>query len=258
MGQVEGSREQGHREDLWGRSRWHGPLGRRAANRGRRDRCLCPLLGRRSLLQGGLRMACELGLRFDDPTHVVVTLNHSRQVQTARGQVFAAPFDAEAQRDLQWYFEVYPVQYTTEIDDERARRIAERIPPWGAALFDAVFADREPERMFNDFQDASDEGKLFTISSDHPTVLAQPWELLRDPKGTFLFLDKPRISVRRQLAGAGGGRRPFKARPKGRLHLLFVVSRPKDAGFIDPRADARAVMDAIYAEAPGRVTFEFL
>ena len=203
-------------------------------------------------------MACELGLRFDDPTHVVVTLNHSRQVQTARGQVFAAPFDAEAQRDLQWYFEVYPVQYTTEIDDERARRIAERIPGWGAALFDAVFADREPERMFNDFQEASDEGKVVTVSSDHPTVLAQPWELLRDPKGTFLFLDKPRISVRRQLAGAGGGRRPFKARPKGRLHLLFVVSRPKDAGFIDPRADARAVMDAIYAEAPGRVTFEFL
>jgi tetratricopeptide (TPR) repeat protein len=203
-------------------------------------------------------MACELGLRFDDPAHVVVTLNHGRRIQTARAQEFVAPFDAEAQRDLQWYFEVYPVQYTTEIDDERARRIAERIPGWGVALFDAVFADREPERMFNDFQEASDEGKVATVSSDHPTVLAQPWELLRDPKGTFLFLDKPRISVRRQLAGAGGGRRPFKARPKGHLHLLFVVSRPKDAGFIDPRADAQAVMDAIETEAPGRVTWEFL
>jgi tetratricopeptide (TPR) repeat protein len=39
---------------------------------------------------------------------------------------------------------------------------------------------------------------------------------------------------------------------------FFVVSRPKDAGFIDPRADPQAVMDAIDAEAPGRVTWEFL
>jgi CHAT domain-containing protein len=37
-----------------------------------------------------------------------------------------------------------------------------------------------------------------------------------------------------------------------------VVSRPKDAGFLDPRADPQAVMDVIEAEAPGRVTYEFL
>jgi tetratricopeptide (TPR) repeat protein len=203
-------------------------------------------------------MACELGLRFDDPTHVVVTLNEAGRLQTAKAQDFTAPFDAEAQRDLQWYFEVYPVQYTTELDDERASRIAGRIPAWGAALFDAVFKDREPERLFDRFQDGSEEGKLFTVSSDHPAVLAQPWELLRDPNGTFLFLDEPRISVRRQLAGAGGGRAPFDVTAKDRLHLLFAVSRPKDAGFIDPRADPQAVMDAIEEEAPGRVTWEFL
>ena len=68
-------------------------------------------------------MSCELGLRFDDPVHVVVTLNEAGRLQTAKAQEFAAPLDAEVQRDLQWYFEVYPVQYTTEIDDERASRI---------------------------------------------------------------------------------------------------------------------------------------
>jgi tetratricopeptide (TPR) repeat protein len=203
-------------------------------------------------------MACELGLRFDDPAHVVVTLNDAGRLQTAKAQEFVAPLDADAQRDLQWYFEVYPVQYTTEIDDERASQIAERIPAWGAALFNAVFADHGAERLFDRFQDASEEGKLVTVSSDHPAVLAQPWELLRDPQGTFLFLDDPRISVRRQLAGAGGGRAPFDVTPKDRLHLLFVVSRPKDAGFIDPRADPQAVMDAIEAEASGRVAWEFL
>jgi hypothetical protein len=166
-------------------------------------------------------MACELGLRFDDPTHVVVTLNEARRVQPAKSQEFVTPLDAEAQRDLQWYFEVYPVQYTTEIDDERASRIAQKIPDWGTALFDAVFADRETQRLFDRFQDGSEEGKLVTVSSDHPGVLAQPWELLRDPRGTFLFLDEPQISIRRQLAGAGGGRAPFDVIPKDRLHLLF-------------------------------------
>ena len=167
-------------------------------------------------------MAYELGLRFDDPTHVLVSLNEAGRLQRAKAQEFVAPLDAEAQQDLQWYFEVYPVQYTTEIDDERASRIAEQIPAWGAALFDAVFADPEPVRLFYRFQDASEEGKLVTISSDHPAVLAQSWELLRHPKGTFLFLDAPRISIRRQLADAGGGRSPFNVTPKDRLHLLFL------------------------------------
>ena len=51
---------------------------------------------------------------------------------------------------------------------------------------------------------------------------------------------------------------------RSRLHLaeacilLFVVSRPEDAAFIDPRADARAVLDALEKHAPGRFTWEFL
>ena len=40
--------------------------------------------------------------------------------------------------------------------------------------------------------------------------------------------------------------------------MLFVVSRPKEAGFIDPRADALAVLDALDAKALARVEVEFL
>jgi hypothetical protein len=203
-------------------------------------------------------MPYELGLRFDDPAHVVVSLNEDGQIQSAPAQPFTGPLDQDAQRDLQWYLEVYPAQYTTELDDDRAARIGQHIRGWGEALFNAVFADREAERLFDRFQDGGAEGKLLTVSSGHPAVLAQPWELLRDPKGSYLFLDRPRISVRRRLAGTGGCRPPFKVAPKERLHLLFVVSRPKDAGFLDTRADPQAVMDAIEAEAPGRVTYEFL
>lgn len=128
-------------------------------------------------------MTYELLLQFSDQNHVSISLNEGGRVQRAQEQPFKPPLDAEVQRDLQWYFEVYPVQYTTEIDDERASRVAERIPTWGTALFNATFSDREAERLFNRFQDSTDEGKVLTVSSDHPAVLAQPWELLRDPEG---------------------------------------------------------------------------
>jgi hypothetical protein len=51
---------------------------------------------------------------------------------------------------------------------------------------------------------------------------------------------------------------PVLSVTKDCLHLLFVVSRPEDADFIDPRADAAAVLDAIAEHAPGRVAVEFL
>ena len=40
--------------------------------------------------------------------------------------------------------------------------------------------------------------------------------------------------------------------------MLFVISRPSDASFIDPRADAKAVLEAIDEEASGRFELEFL
>jgi hypothetical protein len=154
--------------------------------------------------------------------------------------------------------EVYPTHYTTEVDDAQAARIADQMPRWGGALFTAVFQHPTAARLIHSFQDQAEMGRLLTINSEHPTVLGQPWELLHDPAGTYLFLEQPRISVRRRLAGAGGGRRPFDVTAKDQLHLLVVVSRPIDATFIDPRADPQAVLDALEAEAPGRVTVEFL
>lgn len=53
-------------------------------------------------------------------------------------------------------------------------------------------------------------------------------------------------------------RLPFAVETKDCLRLLFIVSRPSDASFIDPRADAIAVLDALEEEAAGRVEVEFL
>ncbi len=196
----------------------------------------------------------ELNLRFPEINQVIVRFDEN-ETDTLD---FESPISKEDQKNIQWYLEVYAAQYTTEIDAQTAKKIADKLPKWGADLFNAVFHSRAAQRLFNDFQDEDEPGRLLTISASHPGILSLPWELLRDPEGTYLFHENPRISIRRRLSGAGGGRKSFKVQVKDRLRLLFVVSRPSDAGFIDPRGEAQAVLDAIEQEAAGRVEVEFL
>ncbi|MBF0375450.1 MAG: CHAT domain-containing protein [Alphaproteobacteria bacterium] len=202
-------------------------------------------------------MSLELNLNFSSPDRVSVhLLDSERQLDEADPQPFAGPLDETAQQDLHWYLEVYPTAYTTDVDDARAAAIVGRLEEWGDALLQAVFTGAKACGLMDRFREAPNPGRLVTISSNHPAVLAQPWELLRDPlTRNFLFLEDPRVSVRRRLADAI---KPHDIRAKDRLHLLFVISRPKDADFLDPRADALAVMDAIDAHAPGRISVEFL
>ncbi|MDJ0617493.1 MAG: CHAT domain-containing protein [Calothrix sp. MO_192.B10] len=196
----------------------------------------------------------ELNLRFPEIDRVIVKLDDQ---ETDRLD-FTNPLSTADLEEIRWYLEVYSSRYTTEVDDKRAQQIQQKLPQWGEDLFDAVFNHRPAQRIFNQFQDADEETRLLTISASHPAILSLPWELLRDSAGTYLVHDNPRISIRRRLAGAGGGRRPFKIKQKDCLRLLFVISRPTDAGFIDPRGEARAVLDAIEQEAAGRVEVEFL
>ena len=129
---------------------------------------------------------------------------------------------------------------------------------WGQGLFKAVFDDRSAERLFNAFQDAEGDERQITIAASQPEILRLPWELLCDPNGTYLVHENPRIAVRRQLAGAGGGRKPVDVKSKTQLRLLMVVSRPDGVGFLDPRSEGQAVLQAIEQTAPGRVVVEFL
>jgi hypothetical protein len=196
----------------------------------------------------------ELNLRFPENHQVIVTFDG----QDTERLDFASPLSAADREEIRWYLETYAARYTTDVDDTRAEGIAKKFRQWGEDLFNAVFQHRAAQRLFNYFQDENQPGRLLTISASHPAILSLPWELLRDPQGTYLFHENPRISIRRRLAGAGGGRRPFKVQVKDRLRLLFVVSRPSDAGFIDPRGEAIAVLNAIQQAAAGRVEVEFL
>jgi tetratricopeptide (TPR) repeat protein len=198
--------------------------------------------------------ALELTLSFSEIDRVTVALTDRSPITIP----FISPFTKEDWEDMQWYIESYPVQYAADVDDRRADRIVSQLKTWGQGLFNAVFADRSAERLFNAFQDEESEGRQITIAASQPEILRLPWELLCDPSGTYLVHENPRIAVRRQLAGAGGGRPPVEVKPKAQLRLLMVVSRPDGVGFLDPRAEGQAVLQAIAQTAPGRVVVEFL
>jgi tetratricopeptide (TPR) repeat protein len=199
-------------------------------------------------------MMLELTLSFSSIDCVTVTLTNRSPISIP----FTSPFTKADWEDMQWYIESYPVQYAADVDDDRAARIVSQLKTWGQGLFNAVFEDRAAERIFNEFQDAEGEGRQISIAASQPEILRLPWELLCDPNGTYLVHEQPRIAIRRQLAGAGGGRKPVEVKPKAQLRLLMVVSRPDGAGFIDPRSEAQAVLQAIEQTAPGRVVVEFL
>jgi tetratricopeptide (TPR) repeat protein len=199
-------------------------------------------------------MTLELTLSFATIDRVTVELGNQR----TNSILFTSPFANADWEDMQWYIESYPVQYAADVDDNRAARIVLKLKDWGKRLFNAVFADSNAQRLFNAFQAAEGEARQISIAASQPEILRLPWELLCDPNGTYLVHENPRIAVRRQLAGAGGGREPVKVNPKAQLRLLMVVSRPDGVGFLDPRSEGQAVLKAIEEMAPGRVVVEFL
>lgn len=91
------------------------------------------------------------------------------------------------------------------------------------------------QHFFNFYNACHLYGGLITIDTAIPEILSLPWELLC-VEGRQLVHEFPHIAVRRRLSGAGGIGRRFRPEPKDRVHVLFVVSRPKDAPFIDPLA----------------------
>ena len=196
----------------------------------------------------------ELSIQFLSGTEVKVSFEGTDSGLLA----FVNPISDKDRTDIKWYVETYGAQSLADPDDAEARRIKARLPEIGKALFNSVVGQAAAYEPYLDFRNKPSANRVLTISSEDAGILALPWELLHDPKGHFLFREKPHISIRRKITGATKGRAPFAVEAKDHLHLLFVVSRPSDAGFIDPRADPQAVIDALEQHAPGRVTWEFL
>ena len=194
----------------------------------------------------------ELSLNFTTADQVTVSFDD----ETSEAIAFSSPWTEQNQKDLRWYVETYSTRYMTEVDDRRAEQIAAQFKEWGKALFNQVFGTRDAQRLFNAFQDSREVGRVVTLNAEQPKILALPWELLHDPQGNYLFNENPRISIRRKLKREG--RKPFRVNPKNQLHLLFVISRPDDVSFLDPRTEPKAVLNALAVKGINQVTVEFL
>jgi tetratricopeptide (TPR) repeat protein len=138
--------------------------------------------------------------------------------------------------DLRWYLEEY-----MELPDGgavvRARRIEGNLETWGRQLHDSLFTAPE-NRVLLDQLLKEPEPRELTIATQDPELLRLPWELLADDAGSLA----QRLSVRRQLET------PEKSTPRPALlplRILYIVSRPADVGFIDPRFTAKALLDAL-------------
>lgn len=150
---------------------------------------------------------------------------------------FTLLLSADDYEDLRWYLEDY-----MDLPDggavTRARRIERNLERWGRNLHDALFTAAENRDLLRRLL-AGPEPRELTIATREPALLRLPWELMADDAGSLA----QRVSVRRQLE-----RRPeTTALHPARLPLriLYVVSRPADAGFLDPRLTAKALLDAV-------------
>lgn len=138
--------------------------------------------------------------------------------------------------DLRWYLEDY-----MDLPDggavTRAQRIELALGQWGRRLYDILFTATENLVFLTKLLDGPEPRRL-TIATRDPALLRLPWELMADEAGSLA----QRLSVRRQLE------EPKKTTPRPAqlpLRILCIVSRPADAGFIDPRLTAKALFDAL-------------
>lgn len=138
--------------------------------------------------------------------------------------------------NLRWYLEEY-----LDLPDGgavvRAHGIEQQLHQWGRRLYDALFAAPENRALLQRLLDGPEPREL-TIATDQSALLRLPWEMLADDAGSLA----QRVSVRRQLAT------PEKNLPrevKLPLRMLYIVSRPSDTGFIDPRMTTKALFAAL-------------
>jgi len=148
------------------------------------------------------------------------------------------PMDERALADLRWYLEDY-LDYPYGPFRDRGLRIEAMLDKWGEALFQAIFSTAEARVLYDRLVESDDPERFLTIMSPDPRVLRLPWELMRDQSGPLYSAG---ISIRRHVEQWLTPTLPHFSLP---LKVLYVISRPMDAGFVDPRFSAHGVMDAL-------------
>ena len=163
-------------------------------------------------------------------------------------QPFTFQLRPEDYTDLRWYLEDYmdlPIGGSVL----RANRIELLLIQWGRDLYKAVFDYGDHRDLIRDLMRA-EPPRLLTTATSQGDILRLPWELMADERGALTRRD---VTVRRQLETA---HQHLVYNVGAALRLLVVVSRPDNAGFIDPRHSTRAMLDALVSLGDN-ITVEF-
>ena len=204
-------------------------------------------------------MPHELRLRFerladkDAPFNAPIPVTVHYDGQDTEKIQFINPLTDQDLADLRWYIEAY-CQWPVGPDYDRAHDIEKRLPGMGRSLFNSIFMTSAVAMgLFKDFLNNRDADSMITIDTTEPRILRLPWELLAE-EGGYMFSKNPAVNIRRRMHQT---KRTQVRNFDLPVRILMVVSRPKDAGFIDPRSSARPLLDAV-DQLGDRAVVEFL
>ncbi|WP_169249057.1 tetratricopeptide repeat protein [Candidatus Competibacter phosphatis] len=153
--------------------------------------------------------------------------------------------------ELRWYLEEF-LWYPFPPVTDRAEHVQDALRGWGEQAFTALFGAGSGRDFYHDAYRDGLENLDLRIASDHPGVLAWPWEALADPQHPGALAHHCRIERR---LDRGHDPLPLpEGLPRDRINILFVTARPyeDDVRF---RSLSRPVVEWIeQRELPARVT----
>jgi tetratricopeptide (TPR) repeat protein len=184
---------------------------------------------------------------------------NSLPIQYSHPILVSNPLSSEEREELRWYLEDYlTYPYGFEF---RARKVEDKMTQWGESLFNTVFIksqeDPDPRGMY---QEAVREGLKnceLCISSDNPSFLNIPWELIRDPTPGRGYLAPLLGGLYRQRVShrIEAYKSPYS--DDQLFRILLVIARPKGEGDIPYGTVSRPLIEALRPLGP-RIKLEVL
>ncbi len=160
---------------------------------------------------------------------------------------FESPLGPDELEEIRWYLERYP-GWPFGTFRERAEKLEANLLVWGRELYARTLGlGGEPTSVW---RRASGTERRIILEVDDPgngagaaALLALPWELLADEEG-YLFEGSLKARVVRRIPREVA-KEPLPT--ADRLRVLLIIARPEEegVGFIDPRASALSLIEAL-------------
>jgi tetratricopeptide (TPR) repeat protein len=151
--------------------------------------------------------------------------------------------DSHLLQDLRWYLERF-LDYPFEPNTDIAERVQRALEKWGRLTFERLFSG-QPLLWYDRIRTSGLSNLVLKVACDDPTVLAWPWEALRDPHGATLAHT---CRLERQLSDLHDPLPLPEGLSKTRVNILLVIARPygdEDVGF---HAVSGPVVDWVHAD----------